>query len=109
MSKANDEDSSSSSSSSSPPSSRFQMAFTFHVSLLTRSVTSTSSSSMSFTDTPAAFVLAAERAASSLAASKTMYGISISVTFPLAFTFWSRSVYDSSTLVAIPEAPFKAR
>ena len=83
------------------------MAFTFHVSLLTRSVTSTSSSSMSFTDTPAAFVLAAERAASSFTASKTMYGISISVTSPFAFTFCSRSVNASSTLVAISESSFQ--
>ena len=91
VSNAKDEDSSSSSSSSSSSESLFQMALTFHVSLLTRSVTSTSSSSMSATACPSAFVLAAESAASSSAASKTMYGISISVTFPLALTFWSRS------------------
>ena len=48
----------------------------------------------------AAFDLAAARAASSSSAPNTRYGISISVTSPLALTVWSRSEYASSTLVS---------
>ena len=81
------------------PSSASYTALTFHVSSLIRSVTSRLSSTIPDTVCDAAFDRAAESAASSFSAPNTMYGISISVTSPLAFTVWSRSEYASSTLV----------
>ena len=72
------------------------MAFTFHVSPLTRSMTSMDSSVMP--ETVLTFGLAAASAADSSATPKTRYGISTSVTFPLASIVSSRSEYASSTL-----------
>ena len=82
------------------PSSASYTAFTFHVSSFMRSVTSRLSRTIPDTVCDAAFDRAAASASSSLSAPNTRYGISISVTSPLALTVWSRSEYASSTLVA---------